>query len=76
MLLSRSLLVLILLPVCGISPAGAVAPILWTMQTLEEFEQGKPDGVAIGPRGDLALTPDLKLLNVPAFDQTTEPSMS
>jgi sugar lactone lactonase YvrE len=72
-LVSRSLLALILLPLFGISPAGAVAPILWTMQTLEEFEQGKPKGVAVGSRGDLALTPDLKLLNVPALDQTTEP---
>ncbi len=73
MLPSRSLLVLILLPVGGISPAGAVAPILWTMQTPGEFEPGKLDGIAVGPRGDLALTPDLKLLNVPAFDRTTEP---
>ena len=68
-----SLSALILLPLFGVSPAHAVAPILWTMQTLEEFEQGKPDGIAVGSRGDLALTPDLKLLNVPAFDQTTEP---
>jgi sugar lactone lactonase YvrE len=53
--------------------AFAVAPILWTMQTLDDFEQGKPDGISIDPRGDLALTPGLKLLNVPALDQTTEP---
>ena len=69
---SRSLLVLFLL-LCAAPPAGAVAPVLWTMQTLEEFERGKPDGVAVGSGGDLVLTPALRLLNVPALDQSTEP---
>lgn len=64
---------LVLLSAWGIAPVGAVTPILWTMQTLEEFEQGKPEGIAVGSRGDLALTPDLKLLNVPAFEKTPEP---
>ena len=57
----------------SVAPVPAVSPVLWTIETLEHFEQGKPEGVAVGSGGDLELTPELKMLNVPALDTATEP---
>jgi sugar lactone lactonase YvrE len=55
------------------APAAAVTPILWTVESLDEFEKGKPDGVAIGATGELTLSPGLVPLNVPALEQASEP---
>lgn len=55
------------------APAGATAPILWTVETLDEFEKGRPDGIALGAPGELTLSPALLGLNVPAFEQSSEP---
>ena len=57
----------------GAAPARAVAPVLWTVETLDEFERGKPDGVALGAPGELTLSPALIGLNVPALEQSSEP---
>ena len=54
-------------------PARAVGPVLWTVDTLEEFEKGRPDGVAIGGPGELTLAPALRSLNVPPLEQSSEP---
>lgn len=53
--------------------ARAVAPVQWTVETLEEFERGKPDGIALGAPGELTLSPALLGLNVPALEQSSEP---
>ena len=54
-------------------PAHAVAPVLWTVETLDDFERGKPDGIALGAPGELTLSPALVGLNVPALEQASEP---
>jgi sugar lactone lactonase YvrE len=54
-------------------PAPAVTPVLWTTETLDEFERGKPDGVAVGPGGDLSLSPALTALNVPPLEKSADP---
>jgi sugar lactone lactonase YvrE len=53
--------------------ASAVSPVMWTVETLDEFEQGKPDGIAVGAPGELTLSPALIGLNVPALEQSSEP---
>jgi hypothetical protein len=53
--------------------ARAVSPVLWTVETLEEFERGKPDGVALGATGELTLGPAISALNVPPLEQSSEP---
>jgi sugar lactone lactonase YvrE len=57
----------------GAQTAPAVTPVLWTTETLDDFEHGKPDGVAIGAAGDLTLSPALTSLNVPALDSSADP---
>ena len=61
--------VLLLLPL----PALAVSPILWTVETFDDFEKGRPDGVAITAPGELSLAPRLQSLKVPPMDETAEP---
>ena len=55
------------------APVRATAPIQWTVETLDEFERGRPDGVALGGPGELSLSPALLGLNVPALEQSSEP---
>ncbi len=62
-------LLLTLLP----RPALAVAPILWTVETFDDFEKGKPDGAAVASGGELVLAPALRPLKVPAIEQASEP---
>lgn len=57
----------------AVHPAGAVTPVLWTVETLDEFEKGKPEGIAVGAMGELSLSPGLTILNVPALEQSSEP---
>ena len=61
--------VLLLVP----SAAPAVTPVLWTVETLDEFEKGKPEGVAVGATGELSLSPGLTIMNVPTLEQSSEP---
>jgi hypothetical protein len=56
-----------------VSPLPAVTPVLWTVGTLDEFEKGKPDGVAVGASGDLALAPGLHPLKLPPLEESAEP---
>jgi hypothetical protein len=55
------------------APASAVAPVLWTLETFEDFERGKPEGAAVAAGGDLMLAPALKPLKVPAIEEAAEP---
>ena len=54
-------------------PVPAVTPTLWTVETVEEFEKGRPDGVSIAADGALVLSPAVSALNVPALEQSSEP---
>ncbi|HYV18553.1 MAG TPA: hypothetical protein VFC25_05950 [Verrucomicrobiae bacterium] len=71
--LRRAAAALLVLATSAGLPALAVSPILWTVETLDEFEQGKPDGIAVGAPGELTLSPALIGLNVPALEQSSEP---
>ncbi len=64
-----TLAMLILLP----APLRAVTPTLWTVDTFDDFERGKPDGVAVVAAGELVLAPGLKPLKVPPFEESAEP---
>jgi sugar lactone lactonase YvrE len=55
------------------TPALAVAPVLWTMETFEDFERGRPDGAAVGAAGELVIAPGLRPLRIPPFDRAPEP---
>ncbi|HYV86625.1 MAG TPA: hypothetical protein VFB49_11990 [Patescibacteria group bacterium] len=57
----------------GARTAPAVTPVLWTTETLDDFERGKPDGVSIGASGELTLSPALTALNVPALESSADP---
>jgi hypothetical protein len=52
---------------------AAVTPVLWTVETLEEFERGKPDGVSVSPAGELVLSPALSAVNIPPLEQSADP---
>jgi hypothetical protein len=54
-------------------PALAVTPVLWTVETHEDFARGTPDGVAVSADGDLVLAPALKQLEVPPLNEAPEP---
>jgi sugar lactone lactonase YvrE len=54
-------------------PLPAVTPTLWTVESVEEFEKGRPDGVSIAAEGALVLSPAVSALNVPALEQSSEP---
>src|SRR2546422_6003683 len=51
----------------------AVSPILWTLETFEDFEKGKPDGAAVAAGGELVLAPGLKPPKIAALEQSSEP---
>jgi len=51
----------------------AVSPILWTLETFDDFEKGKPDGAAVAAGGELVLAPALRPLKIPAIEQASEP---
>lgn len=51
----------------------AVAPALWTLETFDEFEKGKPDGAAVAAGGELVLAPALRPLKVTPLDSAAEP---
>jgi hypothetical protein len=51
----------------------AVVPTLWTMETFDDFEKGKPDGVAVAAAGELVLAPALRPLKIPPLEETAEP---
>ncbi len=70
-LAARGLLIAALVALPG--TATAVSPALWTVSTPEEFELGTPDGVAVGPYGELMLAPSLKPLKVPPLAESPEP---
>jgi hypothetical protein len=50
------------------APLPAVTPVLWTVETLEEFERGKPDGISMSPMGELVLSPALSAVNIPPLE--------
>jgi sugar lactone lactonase YvrE len=54
-------------------PALAVSPVLWTLETFDDFEKGKPDGAAVAATGELVLAPTLRPLKVPPLEQASEP---
>jgi hypothetical protein len=53
--------------------ALAVSPTLWTVETFEDFDKGRPEGVAISASGDLTLAPELRALKVPPMEERSEP---
>lgn len=55
------------------SPALAVSPVLWTVETFEDFDRGKPDGAAVAAAGELVLAPTIRPLRIPPFDTAPEP---
>ncbi len=67
--LSLAALVLLALP----RPALAVSPVLWTLETYDDFEKGKPEGAAVAATGELVLAPALRPLKVPPLEQASEP---
>ncbi|HEU4401884.1 MAG TPA: hypothetical protein VFT43_07240, partial [Candidatus Polarisedimenticolia bacterium] len=70
MALRRLLLAfLLIVPV----PAFAVTPVLWTLETSDDFERGKPEGVAVDADGELVLAPALRPLKVPPLEESAEP---
>ena len=69
---SRALLVTLALLAFPAS-VFAVAPILWTLETYEDFEKGKPDGAAVAPGGELVLAPALRPVKVSPLEQASEP---
>lgn len=50
----------------------AVAPALWTLETFEDFEKGKPDGAAVAAGGELVLAPSLRPLKVTPLESSAE----
>jgi hypothetical protein len=68
---ARSLLLVALLATP--LPALAVTPVLWTVETHEDFARGTPEGVAVSAAGDLVLAPALKQLEVPPLNEAPEP---
>jgi sugar lactone lactonase YvrE len=68
----RSLSVALLLGL-PVAPAFAVSPVLWTMETFEDFEKGRPDGAAVAAAGELVLAPAVKPLRIPPLDGAPEP---
>ncbi len=71
---SRAALPLIgLLLLAPPASAFAVSPILWTLETFDDFEKGKPDGAAVASGGELVLAPALRPLKIPALEQSSEP---
>jgi len=53
--------------------AFAVSPILWTLETFDDFEKGKPEGAAVAAAGELVLAPALRPLKIPTMEQSAEP---
>ncbi len=51
----------------------AVTPVLWTTQSFDDFDKGKPEGVAVSAAGELSLAPALKALKVPPLEESAEP---
>jgi len=71
---SRAAVPLIALVLLAIPAATfAVSPVLWTLETFEDFEKGKPDGAAVAAGGELILAPALRPLKIAALEQTSEP---
>ena len=71
---SRSTLWLFALTLCALPTSSfAVAPILWTLETYEDFEKGRPDGAAVAAAGELVLAPALRQIKVAALEQASEP---
>lgn len=56
-----------------ISPVLAVAPVLWSQETLSEFERGKPEGVAVTARGEIVLARGIRELQVRALEENAQP---
>jgi hypothetical protein len=61
--------VLLLLP----SPLLAVAPVLWTLESFDDFETGKPEGVAVAAGGELTLAPALRPVKITPIEENPEP---
>jgi len=53
--------------------AYAVSPVLWTLETFEDFEKGRPEGAAVSAAGELVLAPALRPLKISALEQSSEP---
>ncbi|HXH28766.1 MAG TPA: WD40 repeat domain-containing protein, partial [Candidatus Polarisedimenticolia bacterium] len=68
---ARGLLIAALAALSG--RALAVSPTLWTVETVDDFDKGRPEGVAISAAGDLTLAPELRALKVPAMEERSEP---
>jgi hypothetical protein len=66
-------LLLFLLLAASAPPLFAVAPVLWTLETFEDFERGKAEGVAVAAGGELVLAPALKPLKMSPLEETAEP---
>jgi sugar lactone lactonase YvrE len=55
------------------APVFAAAPVLWTLESFDDFEKGKPDGVAVASGGELTLAPALKPVTITPIEQSSEP---
>lgn len=53
--------------------ARAVAPVLWTTETYDDFERGKPEGAAVVGTGELVLAPALRQVKVPPLESSGDP---
>ena len=69
--LRRATALAVLLFVPSLLPA--VTPVLWTTLSFEDFDKGKPEGVAVSAAGELTLAPGLKALKVPPLEESAEP---
>ena len=56
-----------------VTPAPAVSPVLWTLESFEDFEPGRTDGAALTGGGELVLAPALRPLRVPPLEEASEP---
>ncbi len=54
-------------------PARAVSPVLWTTETYDDFDKGKPEGAAVAGTGELLLAPALRSVRVPPLDSSGDP---
>ena len=65
----------LLIPLLLAWPATALAvtPVLWSVETAEDFDLGTTEGVAVAPDGEVILAPALTALKVPPLTEDPEP---
>jgi sugar lactone lactonase YvrE len=60
--------------VCATATAAtAVSPVLWTLESFEDFEPGRAEGAALTAAGELVLAPAVRPLRVPPLEEASEP---